>query len=233
MALHDWPQIHKHIFQFEQEGLVTRRFRRLDHDRQRAILTSILEEAVENGPIDINIKQVATRANVAVGSLYAYFGNRDGLLDFTIELCARHMQDSINYDSDNLDQPTLREALAEYVAGGIEWSEAQTGLVHYFVRVAFHGNPILSERVVKPVAKAMQGAMHKILTRAFEKSEMRKNVDFEALTRVVYALMIAVCDSQVMPYLNTYFQLTDDEVSRERIINALLDFVECGVSNTI
>jgi len=233
MAFRDWPQIHTHIFQFEQKGLVTRRFRRLDPDRQREILTSILEEAVENGPADINIKRVAARANVAVGSLYAYFGNRYGLLDFTIELCARYMQDFITYDSNNLEQSTLRKALAEYVTGGIEWSEAQTGLVHYFVRIAFHGDSLLSERVVKPVAEAMRGTMQKILTRAVDRSEIRKDLDFEALERIVYALMIAVCDSQIMPCLNTYFQLTDDEMSRERIINALLDFVVCGVSNRI
>ena len=79
--------------QFEQEGLVTRTFRRLDPERQQAVVHAILEEAGEKGPTAINIKEVARRADVSVGSLYQYFGNRDGLLDFAVALCVRYMVD--------------------------------------------------------------------------------------------------------------------------------------------
>ena len=112
MTFSDWTQIHTHILQFEQEGLVTRTFRRLDPDRQQAILSAILDEAVEKGPTSINIKQVAERADVAVGSLYTYFGNREGLLNFAVELCVRYTTDAFNLYRPYLLSLPLRKALA-------------------------------------------------------------------------------------------------------------------------
>ena len=142
MDLADWTQIHTHILQFEQEGLVTRTFRRLDPERQQAILNAILDEAIEKGPTSLNIKQVAERAGVAVGSLYTYFGSREGLLDFAIELCVRYMTDAFNSYRPYLLALSLRQALAAYLTGGVEWSRTQTGLVQFFVRAAYHhGDP--------------------------------------------------------------------------------------------
>ncbi len=230
MTITEWPQIQTHILQFEQEGLVTRTFRRLDPDRQQAVLSAILEEAVEKGPTDLNIKQVAARADVAVGSLYAYFGNRDGLLEFAIELCVRYMTDMFNYYGDYLERLPMREALAAYLTGGVEWAQSQVGLVHFFVRAAYHGDPQMSERVVRPIANTMRQMMHGILARAVERGEIRADIDLEAVTRVVNALMIAVGDSQIMPYLNTYFQVTDDDVPPERLLEALIDFILRGVA---
>ncbi len=230
MTITDWPQIQSHILQFEQEGLVTRTFRRLDSDRQQAVLTAILEEAVAKGPTDINIKEVAARAGVAVGSLYTYFGNRDGLLNFAVELCVRYMTDMFTYYGTYLEQLPLREALAAYLTGGVEWSQTQTGLIHFFVRAAYHGDPHMSERVVRPIADTMREMMHGMLTRAVERDEIRKDVDLEAVTRVINALMIAVGDSQIMPYLNTYFQVTDDEMPPDRLLEALIDFILRGVA---
>ena len=60
-----WTQIHISILELEQQGLVTRTFRRLDPERQQAILLAILDEAAEKGPSAANIKEVAERVGLA------------------------------------------------------------------------------------------------------------------------------------------------------------------------
>jgi hypothetical protein len=42
--------------------------------------------------------------------------------------------------------------------------------------------------------------------------------------------MIAVGDSQLLPYLNTYFQVDDETVPFERVMNALLDLTGNGIA---
>jgi AcrR family transcriptional regulator len=230
MDLSAWTQIHTHILQFEQEGLVTRTFRRLDPERQQAILNAILDEAIEKGPTSLNIKQVAERAGVAVGSLYTYFGSREGLLDFAIELCVRYMTDAFNSYRPYLLALSLRQALATYLTGGVEWSRTQTGLVQFFVRAAYHhGDPELAERVVRPIATTLREMVHEILTQAAERGEIRADVDLEATTRVVHALTIAIGDSQILPYLNTYFQAVDEDVPPGRVLDALLTLILQGI----
>jgi len=229
MTLSEWTQIHAHILELERKGLVTRTFRRLDPDRQQAILGAILDEAVEKGPASLNVKQVAARAGVSVGSLYQYFGNRERLLAFAVELCTRWMTDAFDEYRPMLAAMPLREALAAYLLGGIEWSQTQVGLVQFFARAAYHGDPELAESVVRPVAEVMRETVREILTQAAARGEVRADVDLEAAARVVNALLIAVGDSQLLPYLNTYFQVMDKEISPERILEAALALILQGI----
>jgi AcrR family transcriptional regulator len=232
MTFTDWASFHTYILQLEGEGKVTRTFRRLDPDRQRAIVDAILVEATERGPASLNIKEIARRAGVSVGSLYQYFPNRDGLLDFAIELCARYMTDLFEMSRPYLLAMPLSEALRAYLTVGVEWGQTETNLVRFFGRAAYQGDPVLAERVVRPIAVLMRDLVRDVLAQAAARGEIRPGVDVEAMARVVNALMIAVGDSQLLPYLNTYFQVSDENVKPERTLEALLALVLNGIGTT-
>jgi TetR/AcrR family transcriptional regulator len=226
----DWSQIQLRILQFEQEGLVTRTFRRLDPERQQAVVHAILEEASDKGPTAINIKEVARRAQVSVGSLYQYFGNRDGLLNFTVALCVKYMVDLFEQFGPMLAAIPLREALRYYILGGIEWGQIEEGLVRFFGRAAYQGDPNLTDNVVRPVADVIRGMMIEILTQAAGRGEIRSGVDLEATARAINAMMIAVGDAQLFPYLNVYFQVSDESMPLERVVDALVEMVLRGIA---
>jgi AcrR family transcriptional regulator len=228
----EWANIHTHILQLEQAGRVTRTFRRLDPERQQAVITAILDEAEAKGPAAINIKQVAERAGVSIGSLYQYFNNREGLLAFATELCVRLVKDAFNQYREALAAMPLREALAAYLMGGLEWGQTQAGLVQFFARAAYQGDPQLSEQVVLPIANVMREITQDILTRAAKRGEVRPGADVEATARVINTLLIAVGDSQLVPYLNTYFQLSDAGMPYERALEAMLDLIMRGVGRS-
>jgi TetR/AcrR family transcriptional regulator len=230
MLTSEWTQLHAHILQLEEQGLVTRTFRRLDSTRQQAVLQAILDEAAEKGPSDINIKEVARRAGVSVGSLYQYFGNRENLLAFAVELGVRMMTDLFTMSRPYLLEMPLREALTSYLTYGLEWSQTQQGFVQFFGRAAYEGDPSLAEKVVRPVATAMREIMYDLLSAAHKRGELRSELDVEAAVRVVNVLTIAIGDSQLLPYLNNYFQVTDESMSLERIVNSLVDLVMNGIA---
>jgi AcrR family transcriptional regulator len=224
-----WPNYPAFLLDLEQRGKITRTFRRLDPERQRLILDAILYEAAEKGPAALNIKAVAGRAGVAVGSLYQYFPNRDGLLDFAIELCVRYMTEIFALSRSYLLAMPLAEALKSYLSVGLEWGQTENGLVRFFGRAAYQGDPDLVERVVRPIATIMRELMRDLLVQAAERGEVRPDVDIEATVRLVNALVIAVGDSQLLPYLNNYFQVSGDSVTPERVFEALVPIILRGI----
>ncbi len=226
----DWLSFQPYIAQLEQEGKVTRTFRRLDAERQEAIFNAIIEEATEKGPASLNIKEIARRAGVSVGSLYQYFPNRDGLLDFAVELCTRSTIAMFKEYAPMMVAMPLKDAVQAYLMGGLEWGQTIMGLVRFFGRAAYQGDPDLAERVVRPVATVMRETMQEILTQAQKRGEIRPGVDILAAARVVNALIIAIGDSQLLPYLNNYFQVTDKKMRLERITEALLDLIQYGIA---
>ncbi len=224
-----WPNYPSFLLELEEQGKITRTFRRLDPDRQRLILDAILNEAAEKGPAALNIKEVAKRAGVAIGSLYQYFPDRDGMLDFAIELCVRYMHEVFAISLPFLLAMPLAEALQSYLAVGIEWSQTETGLVRFFGRAAYQGDPQLAERVVRPIASVMRELMRDLLTQAVKRGEVRQDIDIEAASRLVNLLMIAYGDSQLFPYLNNYFQVGDASVSAAQVNAALVPFILAGI----
>jgi AcrR family transcriptional regulator len=232
MNLEHWSQIHSHIFELEQEGLVTRTFRRLDPERQRAVLAAILDEAVERGPEAVQVKQVAQRAGVSVGSLYQYFENRAGLVNFAVELCGRYLVDEFDRYRPLLVSMPLREGLVAYLTGGVEWSQVQVGLVQFFLRAAYQGDPDLGERLVRPIGQTLRVIVHEMLEEAQRRGEIRQDIDLDATARIVNTLMIAVGDSFLLPYLDTYYQLSQDGMTLEHLLDTLLDFILRGIAPT-
>ena len=231
--LTEWRQITARLLEFEQEGLVTRTFRRLDPQRQQAVLMALLDEAIEKGPAAINIKRVAERAEVAVGSLYQYFGSREGLLNFAIELCVRYTTDLFDTYRPMLIEMPLAEGLTAYLTTGVEWSQTQMGMIQFMTRAAYHGDPELADRVVKPIGMAMRSIVHEMLARAVQRGEVRSGIDLEAATRVVNAALIAIGDSQLLPYLNNYFQVTDKKMPAQRVTRALVAMILRGIGTGV
>ena len=225
----DWTNFQPYISQLEQEGIVTRTFRRLDPDRQEAVFNAVLEEAVEKGPASLNIKEIARRAGVSIGSLYQYFPDRDGPLNFAVELCTRSTIAMFQEYKPMMAAMPLKEAMNAYLMRGLEWGQTALGLVRFFGRAAYQGDPDLAERLVRPIANIMRETMQAILTQAKARGEIRDDVDIEAAARVMNALMIVIGDSQLLPYLNTYFQVSDEAVSSERLVEALFGLLLHGI----
>jgi AcrR family transcriptional regulator len=223
------------ILQLEQKGLVTRTFRRLDFGRQRVVVNAILEEAAESGPADINIKTVASRAGVSIGSLYQYFGSREGLLNFTIALVVDSTVELFNVSRPYLAAMPLREGLRAYLQGGVEWTQEQLGFARFFAAAAYRGKPELAGSVVDPIALVMRRMVADMVAAAVERGELRRDLDTEAVVGLLHTLLIAVGDSQLFPYLNHYYQLTGEDVSYERVVDTMLDMLEQGIGarNTV
>mgnify|MGYP001116309080 CR=1 FL=1 len=125
------------ISNFEQQGLVTRTFRRLDLPRQLSIIDAILEESAFNGPAEMNIKKVAARARVSIGSLYQYFNNKQGLLDFATALTVQQTITTFNEFLPYLDQLTFQEAYQIYLSYGLEWGNKEKQFVRMFVTAVY------------------------------------------------------------------------------------------------
>jgi AcrR family transcriptional regulator len=221
----NWLELQPIILKLEEEGYVTRTFRRLDPPRQGAIIEAIFYEAGEAGPASMNIKAVAGRAGVAVGSLYVYFNNRDGMLNFAVELCVRYICETLKSYIPFLVEMPVMEGLRGYLVGGIQWSQSQAAFLKLFARAAYQGDPRLAGRMVIPISKVLQEMVRAILAKAWERGEVRGDLNLEATSRAIYAWMIPLGDSQLLPYLNNYFQVSNEQISFEQVMEAALQMI--------
>ncbi len=224
------PQtIQSFIFQAEKDGLVQRTFRRLDPDRQQAVINAILAEAAEVGPDQIRIQAVADRAGVAVGSLYQYFADREHLLDFAIRLCARSWEEMFNLYIPMLAAMPLRDGLRAYILGGLEMNETERGVAQFIGRAAYQGSRGRAQAAVDSISRIMLSGTRAMLEAARQRGEIRTDLDLEASARSVNAYLIALGDGQLFPYLKNYYQLTDESMPFERVLDSAIELIMHGL----
>ncbi len=214
----------------EKEDSVTHTFRRLDPQRRQAVLDALFEEAAEKGPGRLNIKQVAERSGASIGSLYQYFGSRENLVRFLVKIAVGSMVELLRVSMVSLRNLPFREALRYYIVEGVKYSQSQKSLTRFLTLSAYQGDEEIGKTVVRPIAEVMRETVRDLLKAGIARGELRADIDLEAASRAVNVMTIGLGDSQITPYLNTYFQVSDGEVAFERTLDAALDLILRGLA---
>jgi AcrR family transcriptional regulator len=213
----------------EKEDLVTRTFRRLDPDRRQAVLDALFEEAAEKGPGRLNIKQVAERSGASIGSLYQYFGSRENLIRFLVKIAVLSMVELFRVCGASLRGTPIRKALRSYLVESVRLCQSQKSLTKFLTLSAYQGDEEISKTVVFPIATEMRKTVLDLLKAGVARGELRSDIDIEAAARAVNVLLIGLGDSQLVPNLNSYFQVSDQDVPFERTTETALDMILNGL----
>jgi len=246
------------LLRLQRRGLVTGTFRRLDPERQHAVLLAALEEMSVSGPTGFRVKEAARAAGVSVGSLYQYAGSRQGLVDLAVTILGERLAAELRGYVPLLAALPLAEGLTAWVQGGIEWSRERSAMMRAFARAAYEGTAVDAdgpataaagttgptgpagptgaapasravEVLVGPVADAMLDAVRAMLAAGRERGEVRADLDLEATARAVHATLCAVTDAHLLPHLGRYYQPSAPEVAFERTLAATVALVVAGV----
>lgn len=223
------------INRLENEGLLTRTFRRLDPKRMDAVLRAVCEEAYSAGGNELNIKKVAERAGISVGSLYQYFGSREGMVRASASLVAESLAAELDAYRGQLAALPLREGLRLYLEAGMEWARTESGFLRFFGSAAYSSATEgdaeeLKRRLVRPVALSLQAMIRTLVETAAARGELRSGIDVEAAARMANAILIILGDAILIPSLNEYFLLYDAERGPDELLAQYLDILESGIA---
>ncbi len=209
----------------EADGTVTRAFRRLDPERQRAVVGAIVAEVAARGVHGVQVKPVAERSGVAVGSLYQYFPKRDGMVAAAVGVAVGYLTAGLDDAAPAMAQLPLRDGLLAYLGVGVEWSAENSDLLRLFAHAAYGGSAEHAATVVRPVAEAMRRVLRALLEGARERGELRTDVDVETALRLVHVVTVAAGDAQLLPHLDEYYRLFEPDRGPSVVVPQLVDLL--------
>lgn len=254
MSSYDWLG-DDFIRELAERGLVTATFARLASDRRDQVVAAVLEAASREGPDRIGVKDVAARSGIPVGSLYQYFGDRDRLARAAALFVQRSLAEELAGFPGPLAGLPLRDALVAYLAYGLEWSRAKEPALRSFVVAAYGraaGRPAfadpraggdgaggrgpaeaddwLARELVEPVAEGLLAIVRSLVVAAADRGELRGDLDLDAASRVVHAVLVAVGDACLLPPLDSYYRLYAGKAEPEAMIETAVDLLWRGLA---
>jgi AcrR family transcriptional regulator len=212
------------VLELERAGKLTRTFRRLDPERQLAVITAVLAEAAEAGPDGASVRRIARRAGVSVGSLYQYFPDRGVMVGVAAEIAGGVLSAELRQYRAVLAQLPLVEGLQAYVLAGVDWSREHQDLLRFFSRAAYQGDVRLGDAMVAPVAEELLELVRAMLAAAVARGEAAADLDVDAAAHFVHALTLSLGDCRLLPHLDGYYRLLDS-ASLEQRADELARFV--------
>ena len=105
----------------------TRAERRRIEARER-ITDAALGLLLEEGASDLRLSDVAERADIAFGSLYTYFENKEAILDAVVAKALESLMDATETDADLYDDPAEEVAAAARRVVRIAYDERELAL---------------------------------------------------------------------------------------------------------
>ena len=218
------------VLELERAGKLTRTFRRLDPERQLAVIEAVLGVAAEAGPDGAGVRDIAARAGVSVGSLYQYFPDRGGMVGVAAEVAGSALSAELRQYRDAMAQLPLREGLQAYVLVGVEWTRGHEDLLRLFSRAAYQGDVGLGDAIVTPVAEELFAMVRAMLSGARDRGETAPDLDVDAAAHFVHALTVSLGDCRLLPHIDHYYRLLGDTSLEERAAQ-LAEFVLAAVSH--
>jgi len=226
----EYGELFSVILEAEQEGAVTRTFRRLDPTQHVAIIDAVLKEMIEVGRQGATMRGIAHRLGMAAASLYGYFPDREAMIDFTTSAAARISLLVAADESDVGDSATLEQGLRDHLVTDLDYVATHWSIIKYYAQAGYRGELPTSQGVLEPIASGMQSRVQRLLDQAEERGELRADLDPDAVSRVVNTLMLVLADARFVDHLNDYLRLYPDDDSRAKeTIDVAIDIIARGI----
>jgi AcrR family transcriptional regulator len=232
LTAEEFGVLHALVLEMEAEGKVTRTFRRLEPERQAAIVDEVLKEAIRFGRHGVTVRTVAAKLGLSAATLYTYFEDRDAMLEFATRLAVRISLMGAAEEFDPTASADLAQALRDHLWTDLDYVATHWSIAKYCWQSGYRGETDAGGSVLEPVARVMRSRIRHLLAKASERGELREGLDVDEVCRVVNAMMLVVADARFVDHLNQYLLLyPDDGTGPEDTIAVVIDIITQGLCN--
>lgn len=155
-------------------------FEHLSPAKRERVREAALEEFAERGYHGASVNRIVASVGMAKGSLFKYFGSKDGLLahlfDHAVERFAQRWRDARGQDPDL----PLWDALERAMETGLDFIEAHPRIHRLYLKMLFQEDCPLRGALLSQVRQGSARLLKPLLGRARERGEIRPDADLDA-----------------------------------------------------
>ena len=208
-----------------------RTFNNLPETKQAAIIRVVLEEFSENGYRKTSINTIVRRLGIAKGSIFQYFGDKEGLFLFILNRSLEKVKQYLRTVRDRTVDQDLFSRLEAALQAGVDFIQQHPRVYRLYLRVMFESQIPYRQEILTSIRSYSHDFLKSLIQNASERGEIRAGIDREVAAFVLDAVLDRYLQALSIRHLDAGLGLLElDENANRRWIERIVALLENGMA---
>jgi TetR/AcrR family transcriptional regulator len=177
-------------------------FENLPTEKQERITAAALLEFGEKGYAGTSINTLVNRLGIAKGSIFQYFGDKQGLFMFVFEAALEMAKDHLRTVRSQTEDANFFSRLEATLMAGEAFLKHHPILYRLYLKVMFEEDIPFRSDLLKSLRLASITYLRDLLRTARQRGEIRDDIDEDCLCFVLDAVMDRFLQAQAVAHLD-------------------------------
>lgn len=193
-------------------------FNKLENSKQTRILQTAIDEFADHGFKEASVNRMVQRLGIAKGSIFQYFGNKQGLFQYIFDHAVnlvRHSLRKVKHDTQNSD---FFERVGQSLLAGIGFIEAHPRVYRIYLKMIFQEDFPLRTQFLQQVHLFSAEYLRPLVEKGIERGELRPDLDVDMTVFFLDALMDRFLQAHCVSFLDAgagIYQAPPEEVQKK------------------
>lgn len=206
-------------------------FESLRTEKRLRVLDAAMDEFAEHGPAAASVNRIVRKGGIAKGSLFSYFGSKDGLLEYLFRASVGRFKGPLKRVRETTrDQDVFLRLEASFLAG-VDFLSEHPRIYRLYLHVLFQENFPLRERFLAEVRQYAAKYLRGLVDDGVERGELAPGLDRDLAVFLLDALWDRLLQALCVPGMDGGAGLygLDREAAAERV-RALVRLLRSGMA---
>jgi TetR/AcrR family transcriptional regulator len=210
--------------------IAAERFHNLPEEKKERILTVASEEFSQKGYAGASINSIVGRLGIAKGSLFQYFGTKDGLFRFVFSRALERVKNNLRNVRDNSRRKDLSSRLNETLLAGAWFIRRHPLLYRLYLQLLTDDTIPFRNDMLLALRQYSLEFIRSLLEEARDRGELADHVDLNRAAFMLDAVMDRFLQAQAVPYMDAGLGLFDGDMTGiQAWIKDLVQMIQKGV----
>jgi AcrR family transcriptional regulator len=206
-------------------------FANLPEDKRQRVLDAAIEEFAEHGFQGASMNRLAARLAIAKGSIFQYFGSKEGLFGFAFGRAVELFKGPLKAARERARGQGFFEVLRQSLLAGMEFIAKHPRIHRIYLKMLHNEDFPLRERVLGQVRAASAKYFRPLVLEGIRRGELRADLDPDLAVYVLDTLLDRFLQSLAAAPLDGGLGVFGaDRQTVERRAAELVEFLRRGLS---
>jgi TetR/AcrR family transcriptional regulator len=178
-------------------------FNRLDESKKTRILDAAVDEFSRHGFRQASVNRMIERLGIAKGSLFQYFGSKEGLFQVIFNYAVELVRLSLRQVKRETSEANFFERIRKSTLAGVRFIEQHPRIYRIYLKMIFQEDFPLRAEFLQQVHLFSAEYLRPIVEAGMARGELRSGLDVEMAVFMLDALMDRFLQAYCVPFLDS------------------------------